>query len=95
MQSLRKQRALMPNTSLKLSDNGVARWTAGAKWGEAPAPDGQRATPLALSLSEVLGISARCSRRGCICMLDIVLLASYHSKCRQWAFLLRPRLQAL
>jgi hypothetical protein len=35
----------------------VARWTAGAKWGEAPAPDGQRDTPLALSLSEWLGRS--------------------------------------
>ena len=33
----------------------MARWTAGAKWGEAPAPDGQRDMPLALSLSEGLG----------------------------------------
>ena len=32
-------------------------WTAGAKWAEGPAPDGQCATPLALSLSEVLGIA--------------------------------------
>ena len=36
----------------------MARWTAGAKWGEAPAPDGQRDMPLALSLSEGLGLTA-------------------------------------
>ena len=36
----------------------MARWTAGAKWGEAPAPDGQRDTPLSLSLSEWLGRTA-------------------------------------
>ena len=36
----------------------MARWTAGAKWGEAPAPDGQRDMPLALSLSEWLGVDA-------------------------------------
>jgi len=34
----------------------VARWTACAKWGEAPALDGQRDTPLALRLSEGLGL---------------------------------------
>ena len=33
----------------------MARWTASAKWAEGPAPDGQCAMPLALSLSEVLG----------------------------------------
>ena len=33
----------------------MARWTAGAKWAEGPAPDGQRATLLALTLSELLG----------------------------------------
>ena len=43
----------------------MARWTAGAKWGEAPAPDGQRDTPLALSLSEGLGISAASSEKRC------------------------------
>ena len=37
----------------------MARWTAGAKWGEAPAPDSQCATPLALSLSEWLGLARR------------------------------------
>jgi len=36
----------------------VARWTASAKWGEAPALDGQRGTPLVLSLSEGLGVAA-------------------------------------
>ena len=30
----------------------MARWTASAKWGEAPALDGQRDMPLALRLSE-------------------------------------------
>ena len=35
----------------------MARWTAGAKWAAGPAPDGQCVTPLALSLSEVLGIA--------------------------------------
>ena len=35
----------------------MARWTAGAKWGEAPAPDGQRDMPLALRLSEGLGLT--------------------------------------
>ena len=33
----------------------MARWTASAKWGEAPALDGQCATLLALRLSEGLG----------------------------------------
>ena len=33
----------------------MARWTASAKWGEAPALDGQRDMPLALRLSEWLG----------------------------------------
>jgi hypothetical protein len=36
----------------------MARWTASAKWGEAPALDGQRDVPLALRLSEGLGRSA-------------------------------------
>ncbi len=34
----------------------MARWTASAKWGEAPALDGQRDMPLALRLSEWLGL---------------------------------------
>jgi len=34
----------------------MARWTASAKWGEAPALDGQRDMPLALRLSEGLGL---------------------------------------
>jgi len=39
----------------------MARWTASAKWAAGPALDGQRDMPLALRLSEGLGISA-CSR---------------------------------
>ena len=31
----------------------MARWTASAKWGEAPALDGQRDMPLALRLSGI------------------------------------------
>ena len=38
----------------------MARWTASAKWGEAPALDGQCATQLGLALSEVLGHTLRC-----------------------------------
>ena len=33
----------------------MARWAASAKWAEGPALDGQRDTPLGLSLSEGLG----------------------------------------
>jgi hypothetical protein len=33
----------------------VARWTAGAKWGEAPALDGWRAKPLGVRLTDGLG----------------------------------------
>jgi len=36
----------------------MARWTASAKWAEGPALDGQRAMPLALRLSEGLGVNA-------------------------------------
>ena len=35
----------------------MARWTASAKWAAGPALDGQRDMPLALRLSEGLGIS--------------------------------------
>ena len=35
----------------------MARWTASAKWGEAPALDGKRDMPLALRLSEGLGVT--------------------------------------
>ena len=35
----------------------MARWTASAKWAEGPALDGRRDMPLALRLSEGLGIS--------------------------------------
>ena len=37
----------------------MARWAAGAKWAEGPAPDDQRDTPLVLSLSEGLGLVRR------------------------------------
>ena len=36
----------------------MARWTAGAKWADGPAPDGQCDMPLALRLSEGLGLIA-------------------------------------
>jgi len=35
----------------------MARWTASAKWAIGPALDGQRDMPLALRLSEGLGIT--------------------------------------
>jgi hypothetical protein len=37
----------------------VARWAAGAKWAEGLALGDQRDTPLVLSLSEGLGVTAR------------------------------------
>jgi len=36
----------------------MARWTASAKWAAGPALDGRRDMPLALRLSEGLGVSA-------------------------------------
>ena len=36
----------------------MARWTASAKWAAGPALDGQRDMPLALRLSEGLGVTA-------------------------------------
>jgi len=35
----------------------MARWTASAKWAEGPALDGRRDMPLALRLSEGLGLT--------------------------------------
>jgi len=35
----------------------MARWTASAKWAAGPALDGQRDMPLALRLSEGLGVT--------------------------------------
>ena len=35
----------------------MARWTASAKWAAGPALDGQRDMPLALRLSEGLGVN--------------------------------------
>ena len=37
----------------------MARWTASAKWAAGPALDGQRDMPLALRLSEGLGLARR------------------------------------
>ena len=37
----------------------MARWTASAKWAAGPALDGRRGLPLALRLSEGLGVAAR------------------------------------
>ena len=42
----------------------MARWTAGAKWAAGPALDGQRDMPLALRLSEGLGINAAAKLQG-------------------------------
>jgi len=42
--------------SWRAGDNGMARWAACAKWAEGPALDGQRGMPLALRLSEGLGL---------------------------------------
>ena len=40
----------------------MARWTASAKWAVGPALDGRRAMPLALRLSEGLGVIVRMCR---------------------------------
>jgi len=37
----------------------MARWTASAKWAAGPALDGQRDMPLALRLSEGLGVTGK------------------------------------
>ena len=44
----------------------MARWVAGAKWAEGPAPDDQRDTPLVLSLSEGLGFRAGTTVLACV-----------------------------
>ena len=41
----------------------MARWTASAKWAAGPALDGQRDMPLALRLSEGLGVIAFAKER--------------------------------
>jgi len=43
----------------------MARWIASAKWAEGRALDGQRAMPLALRLSEWLGLAAATVSAGC------------------------------
>jgi len=40
----------------------MARWPASAKWAAGPALDGQRDMPLALRLSEGLGLTGRVGR---------------------------------
>ena len=67
----------------------MARWTASAKWGEAPALDGQCATLLGLALSEGLGFSEFGKVTGRTCMPSIVVLAPRHCKGTRGA----PRLQ--
>ena len=42
----------------------MARWTASAKWAAGPALDGQRDMPLALRLSEGLGITCSAAKLG-------------------------------
>jgi len=44
--------------------DGVARWTASAKWAEGPALDGQRDAPLGLGLNEGLGVTSAQEVRG-------------------------------
>ena len=50
----------------------MARWIASANWAAGPALDGQRDTPLELSLSEGLGSTRHDVRMACICMRTIV-----------------------
>ena len=52
-------RALRPNPSLKRSDDGMARWPSSAGPAAHFALAVQRDMPLALRLSEGLGLSAR------------------------------------
>jgi len=49
----------------------MARWTASAKWAAGPALDGQRDMPLALRLSEGLGVA------GCQCTKDVFCTLGY------------------
>ena len=58
----------------------MARWTASAKWAAGPALDGRRDMPLALRLSEVLGIALpTATRRAALCsrMSGTVALAAH------------------
>ena len=68
----------------------MARWTASAKWGEAPALDGQCATLLGLALSEGLGFSEFGKVSGRTCVPSIVVLALRHCKSSRGTPRLRP-----
>ena len=68
----------------------MARWTAGAKWGEAPALDGQCATLLGLALSEGLGFSEFGKVSGRTCVPSIVVLALHYRKRSRGRPRLRP-----
>ena len=58
----------------------MARWTASAKWAEGPALDGQRDMPLALSLSEGLGLSAVCRCKRAAFGQDLTLTSDVNSE---------------
>ena len=58
----------------------MARWAASAKWGEAPALDGQCATLLGLALSEGLGFSGFGKVSGGTYVPSIVVLALHYCK---------------
>ena len=58
----------------------MARWTASAKWGEAPALADQCATLLGLALSEGLGFSEFGRVSGRTCAPSIVFLALHYCK---------------
>ena len=47
----------------------MARWTASAKWAAGPALDGQRDMPLALRLSEGLGVAGGKRLKDVFCTL--------------------------
>ena len=68
----------------------MARWAASAKWGEAPALDGQCATLLGLALSEGLGFSEFGKVSGKTCVPSIVVLAFRHCKSSRGTPRLRP-----
>ena len=68
----------------------MARWTASAKWGKAPALDGQCATLLGLALSEGLGFSALGKVESRTCMHRIVVLVPRDCKSSRGIPRLRP-----
>ena len=47
----------------------MARWPSSAKWAAGPALDGQRDMPLALRLSEGLGVAGREGMKDVFCTL--------------------------